>query len=160
MLSTSEYSSLLNTHKQMAHSAKLVIALLHIFAWSFLDILEISNGTETDIYCSRKIKESLEDPYNYFKSWDFSNNTEGFICKFVGVDCWHSDESKVLNMRPSNMGLKGHFPREIENCTSITGLDLSGNELSGTIPSDISMLLVFVTSLDLSSLHPSKCPST
>ncbi|KAK7838602.1 putativeinactive leucine-rich repeat receptor-like protein kinase [Quercus suber] len=123
----------------MAHSAKLVVALLHIFAWSFLDTLEISNGTETDIFCLRSIKESLEDPYNYFKSWDFNNNTEGFICKFVGVDYWQSDESK------------GHFPREIKNCTSITGLDLSGNELSGTIPSDISMLLEFVTSLDLSS---------
>ena len=49
------------------------------------------------------------------------------------------------------MGLKAHFPREIENCSSMKGLDLSGNELTGTIPSDISMLLGFVTSLDLSS---------
>ena len=100
----------------MAHSAKLVIALLHKFAWSFLGILEMSNGTETDIYCLRSIKESLEDPYNYLKySWNFSNNREGFICEFVGVECWHSDESKVLNIRLSDMGLKGHFPREIKN---------------------------------------------
>ena len=116
----------------MAHSAKLVIALIHIFAWSFLDILEISNGTETDIYCLRSIKESLEDPYNYFKSWNFINNTEGFICDFVGVECWNSDENKVFNIKLKNMGLKGHFPREIENCTLIKGLDQSGNELTGT----------------------------
>ena len=136
----------------MAHSAKLVIALLHIFAWSFLDILEMSNGTETDIYCLRSIKESLEDPYNNFKySWNFSNKTEGFICKFVGIECWHPDENRVLNIKLENMGLKGHFPRKIENCTSITGLDLSGDELTGTIPSDISSLLWYVTSLDLSS---------
>ena len=136
----------------MAHSAKLVIALLHIFAWSFLGILEISNGTETDIYCLRSIKESLEDPYNKFKySWNFSNEAEGFICKFVGIECWQPDENKVLNIKLENMGLKGHFPREIENCTSITGLDLSDNELTGTIPSDISLLLSYVTSLDLSS---------
>ena len=31
--------------------------------------------------------ESLEDPYNYFKSWNFSNNKKGFICEFVGVEC-------------------------------------------------------------------------
>jgi hypothetical protein len=45
----------------------------------------LSYGTETDIYCLRRIKDSLEDPYNYLNSsWDFNNNTEGFICKFTG----------------------------------------------------------------------------
>ncbi|RDY14020.1 putative inactive leucine-rich repeat receptor-like protein kinase, partial [Mucuna pruriens] len=49
------------------------------------------------------------------------------------------------------MGLKGQFPRGIQNCSSLTGLDFSLNRLSGTIPADISTLLTFVTSLDLSS---------
>ncbi|CAN1345266.1 Probably inactive leucine-rich repeat receptor-like protein kinase At5g48380 [Linum perenne] len=49
------------------------------------------------------------------------------------------------------MGLKGQFPRGLKNCTSITGLDLSSNELSGPIPDDIDLLIGFVTSLDLSS---------
>uniref|UniRef100_M1CMI4 ATP binding protein n=2 Tax=Solanum tuberosum TaxID=4113 RepID=M1CMI4_SOLTU len=49
------------------------------------------------------------------------------------------------------MGLKGEFPRGIENCTSITSLDLSSNELYGTIPSDISKLIRFTITLDLSS---------
>ncbi|XP_042491777.1 probably inactive leucine-rich repeat receptor-like protein kinase At5g48380, partial [Macadamia integrifolia] len=48
------------------------------------------------------------------------------------------------------MGLKGQFPRGIENCTSLTGLDLSSNNLTGSIPSDISKRLPYVTSLDLS----------
>ena len=69
----------------MAHSVRLVIALLHIFALSFIEILEIGNGSESDIYCLRSIKDSLEDTRNYLKnSWNFNNNTAGFICEFVG----------------------------------------------------------------------------
>ena len=48
------------------------------------------------------------------------------------------------------MGLRGQFPRDIRNCSSLTGLDLSNNELSGPLPSDISFLFPFITSLDLS----------
>lgn len=121
---------------------------------SFLLLIScgMTYGTETDIFCLRSIKEALEDPSNYLKfSWDFNNRTEGFICKFIGVECWHPDENRVLNLKLSNMGLKGQFPRAIQNCSSLTGLDLSINKLSGTIPEDISTLVPFVTSLDLSS---------
>jgi hypothetical protein len=136
----------------MALNSRVFIALFHIFIWSFLDTLQISNGTSTDIYCLKSIKDSLEDPYNYLNSsWDFNNKTEGFICKFTGVECWHPDENRVLNIRLSDMGLRGQFPRGIENCSSLTGLDLSSNKLSGPLPSDISILLIFITSLDLSS---------
>jgi Leucine-rich repeat (LRR) protein len=115
-------------------------------------MLSLSYGTETDIYCLRRVKDSLEDPYGYLNSsWDFSNNTEGFICKFTGIECWHPDENRVLNIRLSDMGLKGQFPRGLENCSSLTGLDLSNNKLFGNIPQDISTILKFVTTLDLSS---------
>ncbi|PHT33079.1 hypothetical protein CQW23_29416 [Capsicum baccatum] len=49
------------------------------------------------------------------------------------------------------MGLVGEFPRGIRYCTSLTGLDLSGNSLYGAIPSDISSIVAFVTLLDLSN---------
>ena len=49
------------------------------------------------------------------------------------------------------MGLSDQFPRGIRNCTSLTGLDLSSNKLSGPLPFDIEWLVPFVTSLDLSS---------
>ncbi|KAJ9169864.1 hypothetical protein P3X46_018012 [Hevea brasiliensis] len=112
----------------------------------------LSYGTETDIACLKSIKASLEDPFNYLKSsWDFNNHTEGYICKFSGVDCWHPDENRVLNLRLSDMGLKGRFPTGLMNCTSITGVDLSNNDLSGPIPDNISHIIGFVTSLDLSS---------
>ncbi|XP_028765449.1 probably inactive leucine-rich repeat receptor-like protein kinase At5g48380 [Neltuma alba] len=108
-------------------------------------------GTATDIFCLKSIKGSLADPYGYLKStWDFSNITEGFICRFTGVECWNSVESRVMNLNLSNMGLKGQFPRAIQNCSRLTGLDLSKNTLSGKIPADIDVLPYLVT-VDLSS---------
>ncbi|XP_044466972.1 probably inactive leucine-rich repeat receptor-like protein kinase At5g48380 [Mangifera indica] len=112
----------------------------------------LSYATEQDIACLKSIKASLEDPYNYLSaSWNFNNNTEGYICKFAGVECWNSEENRVLNLRLSDMGLKGEFPRGISNCSSMTGLDLSSNNLSGSLPENISHLARFLTSLDLSS---------
>ncbi|KAM4113605.1 hypothetical protein ACJW30_04G008400 [Castanea mollissima] len=128
----------------MTLNAKVFAALFHIFACLFLDILEISNGVQSDIYCLKSIKHSLEDPYGYLNtSWNFNNNTEGFICKFTGVECWHPDENKVLNLRLSEMGLRGQFPRGIKNCTSLT--------FSGPLPFDIAELVPCVTTLNLSS---------
>ncbi|KAM4113583.1 hypothetical protein ACJW30_04G006700 [Castanea mollissima] len=136
----------------MTLNARVFAALFHIFACLFLDILEISNGVQSDIDCLKSIKHSLEDPYGYLNtSWNFNNNTEGFICKFTGVECWHPDENKVINLRLSDMGLRGGFPRGIKTCTSLTGLDLSNNKLSGPLPFDISRLAGFLTTLDLSS---------
>lgn len=121
-----------------------VVALL----WS----ISLIYATETDLYCLREIKRTLEDPYRYLNSsWDFNNKTEGFICKFAGIECWHPDENRVLNLKLGDMGLRGVFPRAIQNCTSLTGLDLSSNRLYGPIPDDISGIIEFVTSLDLSS---------
>ncbi|KAL2319348.1 hypothetical protein Fmac_028317 [Flemingia macrophylla] len=122
-----------------------------VSVWLFISC-HTTYGTETDIFCLKSIKESLQDPDNYLMfSWDFNNNTEGFICRFNGVECWHPDENRVLNLKLSNMGLKGQFPRGVRNCSSLTGLDLSINKLAGTIPADISTLIPYVTSLDLSS---------
>ncbi|PHU01498.1 hypothetical protein BC332_31285 [Capsicum chinense] len=111
----------------------------------------VCSAVESDVHCLKSIKDSLHDPFNNLDSWDFSNATEGFICGFVGVFCWHIDESRILNIVLPDMGLVGEFPRGIRNCTSLTGLDLSGNSLYGAIPSDISSILEHVTSLDLSN---------
>ncbi|KAF8394000.1 hypothetical protein HHK36_020202 [Tetracentron sinense] len=127
------------------------VFLLRSLTWLLLNST-LSYGTLTDIRCLKALKASLEDPFQYLNSsWNFSNNTEGFICKFIGVECWNPDENRVLNIQLSDMGLKGQFPRGIENCTSLIGLNLSSNQLSGPIPFDISERLKLVTYLDLSS---------
>ncbi|XP_065860838.1 probably inactive leucine-rich repeat receptor-like protein kinase At5g48380 [Euphorbia lathyris] len=135
---------------------------LHFFFLSLMAVFTTTTSTETDIACLKSIKASLQDPFNYLKtSWNFQINTEGFICRFAGVECWHPDENKVLNLRLSDMGLKGNFPEGLRNCTSLTGLDLSNNRFQGPIPFDIDKILPFLTSLDLSSNNFSgEIPST
>ncbi|VFQ86342.1 unnamed protein product [Cuscuta campestris] len=123
--------------------------------WTFFFCFLLSNSLcyclQSDIDCLRSIKSSLKDPKGFLSNWDFSNNTEGSICRFTGIDCWHIDESKVLNIRLPYMELKGSFPLGLQNCSALTGLDLSNNQINGPIPSNISKILGFVTTLDLSS---------
>ncbi|KAJ8562117.1 hypothetical protein K7X08_011408 [Anisodus acutangulus] len=110
------------------------------------------NAVQSDIDCLKSIKDSLEDPLNILAtSWKFDTQTEGFICKFTGVQCWHPDENKVLSLSLPDMGLVGEFPRGIQNCTSLSSLDLSSNKLYGTIPFDISKLIPFIVDIDLSN---------
>ncbi|CDP06295.1 unnamed protein product [Coffea canephora] len=126
---------------------------------SLISLLSLPGGfpyisaVENDVYCLKSIKDSLQHPYNYLSlTWNFDNATEGgFICDFTGIDCWHANENKVLNIRLSDMGQKGQFPGGQENCTSLVDLDLSNNQLSGPIPSDIGQVLKFITTLDLSN---------
>nr|TKS07617.1 hypothetical protein D5086_0000110830 [Populus alba] len=139
----------------MALSEKNPMVAAHILVWMVLVLLSsritLIDATATDIECLKSIKDSLVDPYNYLNTtWDFNNNTEGFLCRFMGVECWHPDENRVLNIRLSDLSLKGQFPLGIQKCTSLTGLDLSRNKLFGSIPANISKLLPYVTNLDLS----------
>ncbi|KAK1398057.1 leucine-rich repeat receptor-like protein kinase [Heracleum sosnowskyi] len=135
---------------RMGISSGTAVVLIGISTWLFL-VIDLSYGGPSDVKCLRSIRDSMKDPLNSLYNWDFNNNTEGFICRFNGVECWHENENRVLNIKLSDMGLKGEFPRGIVDCLSVTGVDLSSNELNGTIPSDISKILGFVTNLDLSS---------
>ncbi|XP_048569730.1 probably inactive leucine-rich repeat receptor-like protein kinase At5g48380 [Triticum urartu] len=105
-------------------------------------------GTVTDIQCLKRVKASV-DPNNKLH-WTFDDNKEGSICTFNGVECWHPNENRILSLRLSSMDLKGQFPDGLENCSSMTSLDLSSNSLSGPIPADISKRLPYITNIDLS----------
>ncbi|KAG6433501.1 hypothetical protein SASPL_105115 [Salvia splendens] len=122
-------------------------AFITVLVW----LLPFGSFAQNDVSCLRAIKNSLEDPLGNLGTWDFSNNSQTSICKFTGIECWHADDNKILNIRLTDMGLKGGFPQGIAGCQSLTGLDLSRNSISGNIPNDISRLIGFITSLDLSS---------
>ncbi|KAF8755343.1 hypothetical protein HU200_011342 [Digitaria exilis] len=130
---------------RMADDTKFVLWLL------LLNCSSLCMGSDPDVQCLKTLKQSVIDPNGILKSsWIFDNNTAGFICKFKGVECWHPDENRVLTLRLSCFGLQGQFPQGLQNCTSMTGLDLSCNSFSGPIPSDISVQVPFLTFLDLS----------
>ncbi|KAJ3683328.1 hypothetical protein LUZ60_013555 [Juncus effusus] len=132
---------------------KSLTALLKLLFFLILtQTYSASNGTTngTDIQCLKTLHSSISDPNGYLNSWDFNNSTQGFICNFNGIDCWNDNENRVLNVGLANMGLIGHFPSGLEMCTSLTGLDLSANNFSGPVPTNICATLQYIVGLDLS----------
>jgi hypothetical protein len=132
-------------HTRMSVKCSITIIIQLLFCYM---LCQPCYGTLSDIQCLKRLKESV-DPNNKLE-WTFTNTTEGSICGFNGVECWHPNENKILSLHLGSMGLKGHFPDGLENCSSMTSLDLSSNSLSGPIPADISKQLPFITNLDLS----------
>ncbi|GJS89457.1 probably inactive leucine-rich repeat receptor-like protein kinase [Tanacetum coccineum] len=110
-----------------------------------------SKADESDISCLRSIKEHLEDPLQMLSTWKFDYISEGSVCGFTGVKCWNGQQNRVLSIQLANMRLKGPFPMGIRNCTSMQELDLSGNYLSGSIPSNLADDLPYIVSLDFSN---------
>ncbi|KQK06249.1 probably inactive leucine-rich repeat receptor-like protein kinase At5g48380 [Brachypodium distachyon] len=109
-------------------------------------------SSDLDVQCLRSVLRSVIDPNRILiSSWNFDNSsTIGYICRFTGVECWHPDENRVLSLRLGNLGLQGSFPQGLQNCSSMTGLDLSSNNFTGPIPLDISREIPYLTLLDLS----------
>ncbi|XP_044505365.1 inactive LRR receptor-like serine/threonine-protein kinase BIR2 [Mangifera indica] len=106
---------------------------------------------EDDIKCLEGVKNSLKDPQGKLSSWSFANSSIGFICKFVGVSCWNDRENRILNLELREMKLSGQFPESLKYCQSMQKLDLSANDLSGTIPAQICTWLPYIVTLDLSN---------
>ncbi|KAF3512762.1 hypothetical protein F2Q69_00000699 [Brassica cretica] len=126
-----------------------LIPLLSTCLW-FLLVSSFTGANEADVKCLRTIHFQVKDPNGYLSSWVFSNFSAGYICKFSGVTCWHDDENRVLSIKLSGFGLEGEFPLGIKRCSDLTSLDLSRNNFSGVLPSNIASLIPSVTILDLS----------
>ncbi|RID68587.1 hypothetical protein BRARA_C00735 [Brassica rapa] len=127
-----------------------LISLLATCLWFSL-VSSFTGANEANVNCLKTIYSQVRDPYGYLSSWVFGENVAGYICKFNGVTCWHDDENRVLSIKLSGFGLEGEFPLGVRNCTDLTALDLSRNNFSGPLPSDMTSLIPLVTILDLSS---------
>eukprot|EP00249_Psilotum_nudum_P028963 c39009_g1_i1 orf=2-496(-) len=133
----------MNGDKRIAMNPMLVALLL-----SSLHLLQVS--AEDDVSCLRQFRKSVSDPSGYLGNWVFGNSSNGFICNFAGVTCWHYGENKVFSLALPSAGLTGRFPQGLSNCSSIQQLDLSVNLIVGSIPSDICQQMPYLTTLDLS----------
>ncbi|KAH0708316.1 hypothetical protein KY284_009743 [Solanum tuberosum] len=103
------------------------------FLLIFLSRISVCSAAESDFYCLKSIKDSLQDPFNSLDSWDFSNANEGFICNFKGVNCWNSNENKL-----DYNNLEGEIPRRIGYLPRLKMFTVANNYLTGPVPSFIS----------------------
>ncbi|GFY87104.1 leucine-rich repeat protein kinase family protein [Actinidia rufa] len=109
--------------------------------------------SKDDVKCLQGVKDSLTDPESKLSSWSFMNSSVGFICNFVGVSCWNDRENRLITLTLREMGLGGQVPDALQYCYSLQNLDLSSNDLSGSIPSEICTWLPYLVTLDLSNNH-------
>ncbi|GAB4832188.1 Inactive LRR receptor-like serine/threonine-protein kinase bir2 [Ancistrocladus abbreviatus] len=116
----------------------------------FLPILLSIAVPEDDVECLKGIKASLSDPQQKLSSWNFSNTTAGFLCKFFGASCWNDQENRLISLQLPDSQLSGTIPDSLQYCANLQTLDLSGNSISGSIPSQICKWLPFLVTLDLS----------
>lgn len=112
-------------------------------------LTSLSSTPEDDVRCLRELKQSLGDPDGHL-DWNFSNNTVGFICNFVGVECWNFQENRILSLSLTSMSLTGVIPSALKFCSGATTLVLSGNSLTGPIPPDLCEWIPYLVNLDLS----------
>jgi Leucine-rich repeat (LRR) protein len=88
-------------------------------------------------------RSALQDLYNNVNgvSWRSSSNwTEtGSECTWFGVTC-DSGQTTVTGLSLSANQLSGSIPSSLGNLTNLQVLDLSFNQLTGTIPSTLSTL--------------------
>ncbi|EFJ36452.1 hypothetical protein SELMODRAFT_165616 [Selaginella moellendorffii] len=117
-------------------SSILVIALL-------LEVI----SCQSDVECLREFKSSFRDPMRFLDSWVFPPTSN--ICNFAGITCLHPNDSRVYGISLPGSGFTGEFPRGLDKCSSLTTLDLSQNELSGSIPANVCNILPYLVGFDV-----------
>ncbi|KAF5779648.1 putative protein kinase RLK-Pelle-LRR-Xa family [Helianthus annuus] len=110
-----------------------------------------TTAMEDDMRCLQGLKSSLTDSQNRLSSWSFTNNNSvTSLCKLVGVSCWNEKENRLISIQLPEFELAGTLPDSLQYCRSLQSLDLSKNQISGSIPVEICTWLPYLVTLDLS----------
>ncbi|KAI3840552.1 hypothetical protein MKX03_007433 [Papaver bracteatum] len=84
----------------------------------------------------------------------FDNSSAGHICKLSAVECWNAERDRLISVSLPLNELSGKIPDSLQYCVNkisvtilsqictwlpyLTTLDLSGNQLSCSMPPDLA----------------------
>ncbi|KAJ0837297.1 putative non-specific serine/threonine protein kinase [Helianthus annuus] len=140
----------MNTNPTSPQPSRCTFTLPTLITFTLLLTPPPPAAAEDDVNCLRGLLRSLHDPDHTLSSWNFNNNTAGFICRFDYVGCWNDQENRVISLKPADLGLAGTFPSDIRFCKNLQTLDLSGNNITGEIPTELCTWLPYLVDINLS----------
>ncbi|OMO78916.1 hypothetical protein COLO4_24634 [Corchorus olitorius] len=113
-------------------ASKYHLLLLSLLFFSCLFPPSLSLTVETQALLD--FKKKLKDPLNVFESW--KENSES-PCKFYGVSC-DPVSGKVIEISLGNKSLFGEISPSVSKLEKLTTLSLPQNNISGKLPAELN----------------------
>ncbi|KAH0658912.1 hypothetical protein KY285_027459 [Solanum tuberosum] len=118
----------------MARIQKLQNSLSILAVFLFLNFfVQTCKSLTSESEALLHFKEQLNDPLNYLDSWKDSESP----CKFYGITC-DKNTGLVIEISLDNKSLSGVISPSIFSLQSLTSLVLPSNALSGKLPSELT----------------------
>ena len=128
----------------------LIVTILMIAAVTVTAVVSTSVISESSSDDDLGIPLALTELYDstngplWANTWDLSSGQS--YCTFYGITCNELDQITRIDVSDNN--LHGTIPSELGLMSMLTRLDLEGNSISGTIPSELGMISLMIR-LDL-----------
>ena len=123
-----------------------------IFALAISCLLQVAFGVlQSDVECLTAFKTSVQDPQNQLVSWVIPIKNPDDICKWKGVDCYGNNVPPMYRLNLPGLYLSGTWPEGLRNCSALQQLDLSSNNFTGPIPSNVCTDIPNLVSLNIAN---------